>query len=75
MEFDLTPEEIDWINAKVKSGEYQTPEDVISTAIHLLDAAETVQAIKEGMESFERGEGKPVREALNKIAGKHSIPS
>lgn len=38
------------------------------------DYADTVQAIKEGMMSFERGEGKPAREALGKLAEKYDLP-
>lgn len=36
--------------------------------------AESVQAVKEGIESFERGEGKPAREALEELAEKYGIP-
>ena len=35
--------------------------------------AESVKAIKEGLESFERGEGKPAKEALNRILQKDDI--
>lgn len=36
--------------------------------------AENVQAIREGVESFERGEGRPAREALEELAQKYGIP-
>lgn len=39
-----------------------------------VECAETVQALKEGMASFERGEGKPAKEALNNLAEKYDIP-
>jgi hypothetical protein len=31
--------------------------------------------LKEGIESFERGEGRPAREALDELAKKHGILS
>lgn len=36
--------------------------------------AETVQAVKEGIESFERGEGRPAKEALGDPAKKYDLP-
>ena len=56
MQFDLTPEEINWINDNVANVE-----------------AATIEAIKEGIESFERGEGRPAEQALKEIAEKHGI--
>lgn len=34
---------------------------------------EPVQAIREGIESFRRGEGRPAREALEELRQKHGI--
>ncbi len=34
---------------------------------------ETVQALREGIESFGRGEGRPAREALEELRQKHGI--
>lgn len=39
-----------------------------------VEYAETVQAIKEGMASFERGEGQPARKALSDLAEKYDLP-
>ncbi len=36
---------------------------------------ETVQAIREGIESFRRGEGRPAREALEELGRKYGISS
>lgn len=37
--------------------------------------AETVEALKEGIEDFERGTGKPARQAFAELAKKYAIPS
>lgn len=42
--------------------------------LNKVEFAETVQALKEGMASFERGEGKPAREALGSLAEKYDLP-
>lgn len=38
-----------------------------------IEYVETVEAIKEGIESFEKGEGRPAREALEELRKKHGI--
>lgn len=38
-----------------------------------IEYAESVKAIQEGIESFEKGEGKPARAALEEIRKKHGI--
>lgn len=38
-----------------------------------IERAEAVAAIRKGMEEFERGEGRPVREALEELRQKHGI--
>jgi prevent-host-death family protein len=38
-----------------------------------IEYVETVEAIKEGIESFENGEGRPAREALAELRKKHGI--
>jgi len=38
-----------------------------------LEYAETVAAIRKGIEEFERGQGKPAREALEELRSKHGI--
>lgn len=42
--------------------------------LNKVEYAETVQALKEGMASFEGGEGRPAREALGDLAKKYGIP-
>ncbi len=41
--------------------------------LNKVEYAETVQAVKEGMASFERGEGKPAKAALGELAKKYGI--
>ena len=36
--------------------------------------AETIAAVKESMAAFERGEGRPAREALEELRAKYAIP-
>ena len=40
----------------------------------LLDQAETIAGIREGLESMERGEGRPAEEVFEEIRGRHAIP-
>ena len=38
-----------------------------------VERAETVVALRQGIEEFERGEGRPAREALEELRRKHGI--
>ncbi|HXG64082.1 MAG TPA: type II toxin-antitoxin system prevent-host-death family antitoxin [Blastocatellia bacterium] len=38
-----------------------------------IERAETITAIRKGIEEFERGEGRPAREALEELRRKHGI--
>ncbi len=49
--------------------------DSFQDFLNKIEYAEAVQDIKEGIESFNRGEGKPADEALNELAKKYDIPS
>ena len=39
-----------------------------------LEEVEAVEAIRKALAEFERGEGRPAREALEKVRRKHGIP-
>ena len=39
-----------------------------------LEHAETVAAVRAAMEQFDRGEGRPARDALEELRKKHGIP-
>ena len=38
-----------------------------------VERAETVAALRQGIEEFERGEGRPAREALEELRRKHGL--
>lgn len=66
MNINLKPDQEALIHAKVQSGQYQTVDDVIQAALHLLDerdkayeqwVTETREKVDEGIASLERGEG------------------
>lgn len=66
MHITLKPEQEAFIHAKLQSGRYQTVDDVIQGALHLLDeqdkadeewVIETRAKVDEGIASLERGEG------------------
>lgn len=38
-----------------------------------IERAEMIAAVKKGIEEFERGEGRPAREALKELSRKHGI--
>jgi PHD/YefM family antitoxin component YafN of YafNO toxin-antitoxin module len=42
--------------------------------IELVDRLETIEAVREGMRSIERGEGQPAEEAFAELRRKHDIP-
>lgn len=48
--------------------------DSFQELLNKLEYAETVQAVKEGMASFERGEGRPAKEVLSDLAKKYDLP-
>ena len=47
--------------------------DAFQEILNKIEYTENVKAIKEGIESFERGEGKPAREALAELGKKYGI--
>lgn len=66
MNITLKPDQEAFIHAKLQSGQYQTVDDVIQAALHLLDerdkayeqwVIETRAKVDEGIASLERGEG------------------
>ena len=43
--------------------------------MELVERLETIDGVKASMEAFERGEGQPAPEALEKLCQKHCMPS
>ncbi len=40
----------------------------------LIDRIETIEAVREGLQQIERGEGRPAEEVLEEIRKKHHLP-
>ena len=79
MNITLKPEQEALIHAKVKSGQYQTVDDVIQAALDLLDeqdkayeewVIETRAKVDEGIASLERGEGIDGETFVNQLLSK-----
>ena len=79
MNITLKPEQEALIQAKVKSGQYQTVDDVIQAALDLLDEQdkadeqwliETRAKVEEGIVSLERGEGIDGETFVNQLLSK-----
>jgi prevent-host-death family protein len=48
--------------------------DSFENLMNKIEYADAVRDIREGIESFEKGEGKPANEALAELAKKYDIP-
>lgn len=75
MNVTLKPELQTFVEAKIQSGEYATPEAVVEAGIaRLMDDDdlddETLQVIAEGEAQLERGEGIPLKEAFARLRQK-----
>src|SRR3954451_25029736 len=42
--------------------------------LDLLDRAEAIEGIRRGLESWKRGEGRPIEEAFAEMRARHGIP-
>ena len=42
--------------------------------LELIDRAEAIEGIQKGLESMQRGEGKPAQEVFTQMRKKHNIP-
>jgi len=60
------------VNGKAELVVFDT--DSFQEFLDKIEYAEAVKDIKDGIESFERGEGRPATEALAELAKKHGIP-
>ena len=76
----LSKETQELIEQRMRRDGYSTPDEVIQTAIDLLDVhtqpmdEETISAIKEGHAQLERGEGMPIEEAAKQLRAKYRHP-
>ena len=76
----LTPEAEELVNEKLRTGEYQTPAEVIEDALQLLkrsddqDYREAVEGIQRGLREAEQGLARPAEEFFGQMRRKHDIP-
>lgn len=65
-----------FIRDALASGLYQDRESLVADAVRLLRIEqETLGAIREGLDSIDRGEGVPLAEADARLRAKHGIPA
>jgi putative addiction module CopG family antidote len=80
MNVTLSPEAEMLVNEKLASGEYDNPSEIVEDALRAFqvwrarDYGEAVEGIRRGLESAERGEGRPAEEFFNEMRQKHGIP-
>ena len=73
MDIDLTPEHVELVAKMVSSGRYASMEEVISTALHLLDDEErwikyVTEKIDRGLAQAEAGQVTSLEEVQARIA-------
>jgi putative addiction module CopG family antidote len=75
MPYVLTPQLMDIVQEKVASGRYQSEEQVLTTALELLeDHDSSVAAVKEGLEDLAAGRVRSLEEADAEFYAKYQIP-
>jgi len=76
----LTPESEKVVNEKLRSGEYQTPSEVVEEALQRLtqhddqDYQEAVAGIQRGLAEADQGLARPAEEFFDQMRRKHDIP-
>ena len=82
MNVSLTPELERLVNQKVKSGRYTSASEVIREGLRLLEEQDTLRKIKfdalkgeiaKGIDSLDRGEGKPLDIEAIKARGRRAL--
>jgi predicted transcriptional regulator len=75
MASELSPDKDAVIDRLVATGFFPGRQQALDHAVELLrEEAETVEAIREGLASIERGEGVPLEEAIKALRQKYQIP-
>lgn len=77
MNVSLSPEQIEFVQAKIAAGEYQTPEQVITVALGLMETlqseavlervAELRERIRIGTEQIQQGQVQDGEEVFNRL--------
>ncbi len=73
---DAFPKDVQhFVDHELASGRYDPTDDLVVAGLRALqrDRREAVEAIKEGLAEFERGQGVPLDEAFDEIRGRHDI--
>jgi predicted transcriptional regulator len=75
MSTELSPDKDRVLQKLVADGRYPNRQQALDRAVDLLrEEAETVEDIREGLDSIKRGEGVPLDEAVRGIRTKYDIP-
>lgn len=75
MSAELSPDKNRLLEKLVADGRFLTRQQALDRAVDLLrEEAETVEDIREGLASIERGEGTPMDEAVHGLRVKYGIP-
>jgi putative addiction module CopG family antidote len=75
MASEISPANEQFIQEAIVGGRFATRSEVLNAAVSLLrDEEETLDALREGLASIERGEGMPLEEADAKLRAKHGMP-
>ena len=80
MDVTLSPEAEKLVREKLESGEYDSVSEVLEDALRALevwrvrDYEQTVEGIRRGLESVNRGEGRPAKKFFDEMRQKHGIP-
>ncbi len=74
MASELSPDRDAVIEQLVAGGIFSARHEALNHAVDLLrEEAETVAAVREGLESMQRGEGIPLEEAARELRARHQI--
>ena len=69
-----------FVQAKVQSGRFASPEEAIAAGVRLLrqqeeaDEAQTLEGIRQGLEDMHAGRGRPAEEVLADIRSEFNLP-
>ena len=74
MSAELSPDRDAVVEKLVATGLFNDRREALDHAVDLLrEESETLEAIREGLASIERGEGVPLDEAIRSLRSKHGI--
>ena len=74
MSSELSPDRDQLLEKLVADGCFTSRQQALDRAVDLLrEEAETVEAIREGLASIERGEGTPLEEVARELRAKYGI--